>query len=318
MAELRPVYLVCGDDDVKIDAWRDRLRERAEAEQGPGALETFDAESSRPEELAAALATLSLAPGTRYLLADRVERWKAGELEPLREALASMPPATVLVLIARGKSPGPLAKAVEKAGGEVREHAAPKPWELPRWVTARAEEEGLRLDAQAAKALVALVGPRQGRLAREIEKLAVAVHPRVQLTAEEIEELCTSEESLHAYEVADALVAGDGPAALAVAERLRSVDERPARLIFPIVRRLREIHRAAELLDAGVPGQQLAGALKLAPWAAKRTIGPARSADRVALERALCSFADLEVEMRGGGELDEDTAFAIAVARAAG
>jgi hypothetical protein len=38
------------------------------------------------------------------------------------------------------------------------------------------------------------------------------------------------------------------------------------------------------------------------------------------LERALCVFADLEVEMRGGSDLQlgEDTAFSLALARATG
>jgi hypothetical protein len=39
----------------------------------------------------------------------------------------------------------------------------------------------------------------------------------------------------------------------------------------------------------------------------------------VALERAICEFADLEVELRGGGSggFDEDTAFSLALTRAA-
>ena len=28
VAELKPAYLVCGDDDAKIDAWRARVRRR--------------------------------------------------------------------------------------------------------------------------------------------------------------------------------------------------------------------------------------------------------------------------------------------------
>ena len=55
------------------------------------------------------------------------------------------------------------------------------------------------------------------------------------------------------------------------------------------------------------------------PWLAKRTVARARNADRQALERALEVFADLEVGMRGGGEvqLDEGTAFTLALSRAA-
>jgi hypothetical protein len=35
------------------------------------------------------------------------------------------------------------------------------------------------------------------------------------------------------------------------------------------------------------------------------------------LERAICRFADLEVELRGGGSLDEATAVTLTLARAA-
>src|SRR5256885_8888422 len=124
VAELKPAYLVSGDDDAKIDAWRARVRRRAEDENGPGGLEAFDGRASGPDAVAAALTTLTFATGDRYLLADGVDAWKAGDLEPLERELAALPEGTVLVLIARGKPPARLAKAVAKAGGEQREYAA--------------------------------------------------------------------------------------------------------------------------------------------------------------------------------------------------
>jgi DNA polymerase-3 subunit delta len=318
MASLKPVYLVCGDDDPKIDAWRARVRKRAEDENGPGALEAFDGKLDKPEVIAAALMTLTFATGDRYLLVDGAEAWKAGELDPLEAALAGIPEGTVLVLVARGKPLARLAKAVEKAGGEHREYAAPKPWELPKWAAERASEEGLHLDSEAAKALVATVGTRQQRIAREVERLAILAHPKTQLSADQVRRLACSEAPQQVYDLADALVAGDRGASLRLAERLTGGDERPSKLIFPIVRRLRDVHRAAELLDGGVPESKVAGAMKMPPWAAKRTLAQAKKADRDALARALCAFAELEVELRGGGAgLDEDTAFSLTLARAA-
>ena len=317
MPSLKPVYLLFGDDDAKIDAWRARIRARAEAEGGAGALEVFDAHSAPPDEVAAAVAALTFASGDRYLLVDGLEAWKAGDLDPIEAEVASMPPATILVLIARGKAPVRLQKAVEKAG-EVREFAAPKPWQLPKWVVERAREEGLELDGDAAKALVSAVGPRQQRLAREVERLALLAHPRAQLSAAQVERLASGAQPAQVYDLADALVAGDAAAALAVAEDLTSRDERPAGLMFPLVKRLREVHRAVELLDAGVPAQTIRAELKTPPWAAKRTVAQAEKADREALERALWLFADLELELRGGGGgLDEATAFSLTLARAA-
>ena len=320
MADLKPAYLVCGDDDAKIDAWRARVRHRAEEERGPGGLETFDARAAEPAEVVAALTALTFDPGTRYVLVDQVGAWKAAQLEPLEAILAEMPPETVLVAIVRGRALKQLAKAVEGAGGEVREYPAPKPWELPKWIAERGRDLGLQVDQEAAKELVALVGVGQQRLSRELEKIALAIHPSTNVTLANVDDLAAGDTAPQAYDLADALVAGDLRATLALAERLESHGERPGRLVYPVVRRLREVHRAASLLDRGLSESKVGEALKAPPWLVKKTVARAKKADRAALERAICIFADLEIDMRGGGELqlDEDTAFSLALARAAG
>jgi DNA polymerase III subunit delta len=318
--DLKPAYLVCGDDDAKIDSWRARVRKRAEDERGPGGLETFDARESDPDEIAGALSVLSFEGGTRYLLVDDAGVWKAARLGPLEQALDELPPETVLVLIVRGKALKQLSKAIEKAGGEVREYAAPKPWKLPEWCVERARELSLQLDREAAKELVSRVGSSQQRLSRELEKIAIAVHPAVGVTVADVEALAAADNAPQVYDLADALVAGDLRETLALAEELEAHGERPGRLMFPVVRRLREVHRAAALLEAGVPEQKVGEALKAPPWLAKKTVARAKKADTAALERAICVFAELEVSMRGGSDvqLDEDTAFSLALARATG
>lgn len=316
MADLKPVYLIHGDDDAKIDEWRARVRRRAEAELGPGGLESFDARACAPEDLAAALQTLSFSTGTRYLLAEDVAAWKAADLAPLAGALAAMPPDTVLVLVVRGKPIKSLLKAVQTADGEVREYGSPKPWELPRWVTTRAAEQGLRIGSEAAKELVAAVGSSQQRLAREIEKLALGVYPATEVTPEDVEEMAAGETLPKIYDLADAVVGGDLRATLLLAEEL-GLREAPGRLVYPVVGRLREVHRVLELIDSGVGEKDLASSMKMPPWRARKAIALARRADRESLERALCRFADLELDLRGGGTLDDATAVTLTLARAA-
>jgi DNA polymerase-3 subunit delta len=318
VAELKPVYLVCGDDDAKVDSWRARVRSRAESERGPGGLEAFDARTTDPEEVAAALAELTFDTGTRYLLVDDVGAWKAGQLDALERALASPVPGTVLVLVVRGSPLKALVKAVEAAGGELREYPAPKPWELPRWAAERGHELGLSVDKEAARALVDAAGPSQQRIARELEKLCVALHPQVSVSLADVEEQVSGPGAPRAYDLADAVAAGDLRGALALGEELLAAGERPTALTFPVVRTLRQVHEAAGLVEAGVPEKQAAGRLGLPPWLAKKTLAKARSADRASLERALCVFADLELGLRGGGtDLDEESAFTLALARAA-
>ena len=319
MADLKPAYLISGDDDAKIDAWRGRVRARAERELGPGGLEQFDGKADGAAAVAEALAAMTFATGTRYLLAEPVEGWKSDEVATLEPSLAAMPPDTVLVLIARGKAPAKLAKAVEACGGEVRDYGAPKPWELPKWVVERAREEGLTMEADTAKWLIQTVGSRQQQLQREIEKLRIAVHPARQITTADVDSIAAGEATAQVYDLADSIVAADLPAALALAEQLRAADERPGKLIYALVRRLRDVHRAVVLLDAGTPEQKVGAALSMPPWAVKRTVAQARKADREVLERALEAFAEFELESRGGGDrdLDEDTAFTMTLTSAA-
>ncbi|NLT04989.1 MAG: DNA polymerase III subunit delta [Solirubrobacterales bacterium] len=315
MPDLKPAYLVCGDDDAKIDAWRGRVRRRAEADHGPGGLEFFDARSDDASAVAASLAALTFATGTRYLLVDDVGAWKAADVEPLLDALAAPTPETVLVLVVRGKPLKGLVKAVEGVGGEVHTYAAPKPWELPRWASGRARELGLGLDGEAAKLLVALAGPSQRRMESELEKLRIALHPETTVRAEDVERLVAGEASAKVYDLADALVGGDVQAALTLAEDLTAQGERPSRFVYPVVGRLREVHRAVAMLEAGSTEKEAASALRMPPWRAKKVLALARRVDRGPLERAVCRFADLEVELRGGGALDEGTAVTLALAR---
>ena len=83
------------------------------------------------------------------------------------------------------------------------------------------------------------------------------------------------------------------------------------------------MHRAAELLDAGISESQAAGQLGMPPWLAKRMISAAKKAGRHSLEDAICAFAQLEIDLRGGGlrvgwSVDEHTALSLAIVRACG
>ena len=90
--EMRPLYLIAGTDEAKIDATRARLRARAEGDGGAGALEVFEPSEGRGmpdhEALLTAIPAMSLTESRRYLLADGVERWRDRQLErsPRRSA----------------------------------------------------------------------------------------------------------------------------------------------------------------------------------------------------------------------------------------
>jgi DNA polymerase-3 subunit delta len=324
VSDLKPAYLVCGDDDAKLDAWRTRVRSRAAAEAPSATLEVFRDERATPEEVASALSALTLSVGCRYLLVDGgVADWKEREIEPLAEALANMGEGTVVVFIAEGKAPARLTAAVKAAGGQIDGYDVPSKAAYPAWAMEQAEELGIALSREAARELVERVGsdekrkrPNQRRLMRELEKLATFAGEDRQMDADVVELLTSSQTDTRVYELADAVIEGDGPRALRLAEDLRSRGEDMMHILFALLRQLRDCYRCAAMIAAGRSQKEVQSTLRVPSFVARRMVARAKTADPERLEHALELLADLDYTVRGAGALDQDSALTLTLVSA--
>lgn len=315
MPSFKSAYLICGDDHGRIAERRARLRALAEAESGTEGLELFEGDTGTPDDVAAALSAMTLALHRRFLIVDGVERWKDSELEALQSAMKELPSDTTVAFFAREESrtqaPKRLHDAVKQAGGDISAEQSIKSWELPKWVSARAKELGLTLESGAPGALVRHVGERQQRLLRELEKLALQFGPGTTLEGSQIEELTAPSAERKAWSLADALLAGDAPAATRVYLALRAQGERVPGLLYWMAQRLRQAHEIAVALEAGEPPAQIRRRLRMPTKAAEQLINDARRAGADRLRDAIVELADLELASRGGGRKSgagEDTA----------
>jgi DNA polymerase III subunit delta len=320
----KPAYLIHGDDHGRIAERRARLRALAEEGSGAAGVQLLEGESATPEAVAAALNAPTFALGRRFVVVDGAERWREKDLEPLERAMGASLEETTVAFFAREdsrtKAPPGLHKLVQQAGGDVSAEANVKPWELPKWVAARARELDLELDPGAARALVQHVGERQQRLLRELEKLALGAGPRGRVGAEEIEVVAARSAERRAWSLADALVTGDPQTATQAFLELRAQGERIPGLIYWMAQRLRDALEVAQALEAGAPTAQVKRTLRMPSRAGDRLIADASRTGAQRLRRALEEIADLELESRGGGSggASEDTAALRAIQRIAG
>ena len=322
MPELKPAYLIHGDDHGRIAERRAALKALAECESGAAGVESFDAETAAPDVVAGALAAMTFAIGRRFLIVDGVERWKDADIQThLLAALADIAPETTIAFFARdegrAKASAQLAKAVEQAGGVVAQERMLKARELPRWLQGEARRLGVSLDRDAAQALVAHVGERQQRLLRELEKLALELGPDARIGSEEVEQAAAHSASQQVWGLVDTLVAGDGAAATRAYLELAAQGESLTRLVGLLARRVRDVLAVARRLEAGEAPAQIKATMKGSPWAADRRIAEARRADAERLSRALEVLADLELAAHGASELGDRTEAIRAIARIA-
>lgn len=310
MAELKPAYLIHGDDHGAVAERRAGLRALAEREGCSDGVEPLEGESATPEGVAGALAAMTLTVGRRVILVDGVERWKQAEVEQcLAPAMAAMPPDTTVALFAREegrtKAPAAVHEAVKRAGGQVVAQANVKPWDLPKWARTQASRMGIELDMAAATALVSQVGERQQRLLRELEKLALELDGPGRVSVEEIEARAAHSAQYRAYTLADALVGGDPREATRAYIRLREQGERLSGLTYLMASRLRDALAIALRLQAGESAAEVRRGLRMPPRAAERFIRDVAQTEPERLRAALGALADLELDTRGGSPLPQ-------------
>lgn len=324
MPTFKPAYLVHGDDHGRIAERRARLRQLAEAESGAQGVELLEGDSATPDAVVASLSAMTFALGRRFIVVDGVERWRDKDLDRLEAMLAQIPPDTTVAFFARedsrAKAPERLQRAVKGAGGDIAAEQSVKPWELPKWVVARARELGLQLEPDAARALIAQVGDRQQRLMRELEKLALGVAAGARVDVSEVEAHAAPSAERRAWSLADALVAGDAAGASQMFLALRAQGERLPGVIYWMAQRVRAAIEVARALEAGESESQFKRRLRMPARAADRLIADARRAGPERLRLALEQIADLELASRGGaqGAASEDTAALLAIQRIAG
>jgi DNA polymerase III subunit delta len=319
---MRPLYLIAGTDEAKIDATRSRLRLRAESEGGSAALEVFEPDEGRGmpdhEALLGAIPAMSLMGSRRYLLADGVERWRDRQLDPVAEALVELPPDLTLVLIARAKAPAKLSRAVKAADGEIHEFEAPRARDMPRALVEDARRLGFQLEPAAARTLVERMGANPVRLRNELERLALWAGEGGTVGAADLDEMVADTSEAAVWSLSDALLEGDATAALRIGERLIDQGENVTGLIYGIASRLRSACAAAAQLQEGVPPKQVESALKMHPYAAKQLVARVRDADLADLRRSTETLADLELWCRGGADYGDELALTLALRSMAG
>jgi DNA polymerase-3 subunit delta len=309
----KPAYLIHGDDHGRIAERRARLRALAESESGVQGIELLEGDDATPDAVANALYAMTFALGRRFIVVDGAERWKDKDLDSLEAALTSSPPDTTVAFFAREdsrmKAPKRLHDAISKVGGDISAEESVKPWELPKWVIARAREQNLILEPDAARALIAHVGDRQQRLLRELEKLALEQGPGASIDADTVEEITAPSAELKAWSLADALVGGDAKAATRIYLTLRAQGERVPGLLYWMSQRLRTAQEIAQAIEAGEPAAQVKRSLRMPSRAADRLIADAQAIGSHKLRRAIEQLADLELASRGGGSggASEDT-----------
>jgi DNA polymerase-3 subunit delta len=301
--ELQPAYLIGGSDRPKVDRAVARLRSRFEAD----AVELHDATAASGEDAVAACNAMGLfGSGSRLVLFEGVEAWKAPDAKAIAAYLASPAPGTTLGLVAAElRKDGPLAKAVAGRGTLLIWDVAARA--VPKWVAEQFTVHGTSAEPEACRLLADLVGDDLYELASEIDKLVTWAGGQA-ITASDVEALVAPRAESPPWDLTDAWGARDVGGVLRATERMLDrtgdpVSKTIPRLLGSLTKHVRNARAIRRLDDDGVTSQEAASRLGLKPYPAQKLYAQVRNFSGPELDDALIRLAELDHALKGGSRL---------------
>jgi DNA polymerase III subunit delta len=246
--DLKPAYLIAGEEHLLVLEAADALRARARA-LGFNEREVLDAETHFDwDALARAGASMSLF-ASRRLIDMRLPTGKPGKegSDAIVDYCENPPPDTVLMIVAnqwsKQQQAGAWVNAIERVGMVIPVWPL-KPDELPDWIGQRMASRGLKPDRAAIEALADRVEGNSLAAAQEIDKLAL-LHGSKPLDADTLEQLVTDSARFDVFKLVDAALEGDAARTIRVLHGLRAEGEQVPALMGWVLNQLQLIARLA-------------------------------------------------------------------------
>lgn len=300
VSDLKPVYLIFGSEQLKLDQALARLKDRAaEGADLDFNYSQFDGESADIDEVVAACNTLPFASERRLVVLRNVDKVAKTGLDALTAYAENPSETTVLVMVAVKFAKNlKLYKAVQSLGG-VAEYAAPRKTEYPAEVARLVSERGKEISRDAAELLVTVVGYDLRRLSVEVDKAVAFVGERSEIGRSDIEQVAATTAPTSVFEFLEALGDRDCRRSLRLLADLIGDGESVYGLHAMAVRQVRDLIAARSLLDRGRGGvAELARELGRPDWQVKRLARQASRFRQEELAALLRGAAASEADMK--------------------
>ena len=310
--KLKPVYFLFGEDAAARGAAVKALK--ASVAPDPFNLNELDAESA--EEAVSAANTPPVFSDRRLVLV-RGSRMPAEARRALAEYLADPLPSTTLVLQSDDKKPDAkdaVANAAAKHGGVVvfaplgEDEAAAR-------LTQEAKRAGVTLAADAAEAVVEEAGTHWGILRSELDKLLLFAKDRKTISREDALACLGYRQSANPFDLPRLVMERKRVQALEVLGRLFEEGLSEFQLLSSISREINRALKARRLRAAGVAEYQLAGQLRMPPFAASKLLQQAQALGEARLIRSLKACVETEAALKSKSWLDPQIELERLVAR---
>ena len=291
---MKPLYLIFGEERFLVRREIERLKQ----EFGPAEIEILEGIS--PETLAEKITLpLLFAPKKILWLKD----FKLQESGSLKFALKNIP-ANLLVII---DSPPRLDRRTNafkmiSSYAEVIEFKGLPEWEedtVLEFIQAEAKRLGKKLSSECAELILDSVGRSLGLVASELEKLAVFLGDRQEITEEDVRTLI-SRSGYDSFTLSDAIGERNNKRALEALKKVIEDKEELVKVLGLISSQLRAIYKAKLLMQRGLDRRGVVNALRAGMFLGNKAYDRAGRFSFDELENGVSALFNADLRMKSG------------------
>ena len=190
-------------------------------------------------------------------------------------------------------------KAVKDCG-TIAEFARQDEKTLMRWAAGILGKAGKKITQRDMELLLTKTGTDMGNLRMELEKLICYTEGRDVVTAEDIEEICTTQTTNRIFDMVRAVTEKNQKRALDLYYDLLTLKEPPMRILFLLAKQYRQLLQVKQFAEAGLTQPEMASKLGVPSFAVRNIASCARAYTISELEQAVKDFVDAEESVKTG------------------
>lgn len=225
--------------------------------------------------------------------------------DDLAEYMSQVPGSTCFVFVEEEVDKrSKLFKAASRAGSAV-EFETPKEDMLVRWILGRIQREGKKITQSVMQLFLSKTGSDMENIDKELEKLICYTLDKTEISAADVEAICTGQTENKIFEMIDAISAKNQKKALDLYYDLLALKEAPMRILFLIARQFQNLLLIKSMSAKGYPAVSIAKTAGMPSFAVQKNLRQAGAFKINQLKEAIDDCGQAEEDVKTGRMADQ-------------
>ena len=295
----KPVYLLYGTEDYLKKQFRDKLKNAIVGGEDSMNYSYFEGKAPDSKAVSEIASTMPFFADRRLVVIENSQLFKTAD-DMIIDMVKELPDTTVVVFVENEVDKrGRLYKAV-KDKGYICELNEQSDNDIMRWVVSILKREGRTMDNMTLQLFLTKTGNSMENISRELEKLVCYTMGQNSITAQDVEEVCTTQTTNRIFDMITAISQKNQDKALKLYYDLLTLKEPPMRIMYLISRNFNQLLMVKELTENGNASAAIASKMGIQGFLVGKLQAQARPFKTGVLRRAIEECVALEEAVKTG------------------